>query len=149
MFPSRGVLCVYVSLSLGYAYILFVCLVSKPTFSELGKYVSFFVFLPAPCPWPDLRTLREGRSDAHLSLSPLSPFFILRRLWSVQNSGQATIQVSIEYSYPVGSKTTQLSCTELLSCTTRTLTCSYIDYCKPPGPIVYVFASFGPATLSS
>ena len=32
----------YVSLSLGYAYVLFVCLVSKLTFSERGKYVSFF-----------------------------------------------------------------------------------------------------------
>ena len=74
MFFSRGVccvcVCVYVSLSLGYAYVLFVCLVSKLTFSERRKYVSFFVFLPAPCTWPDLRTLREGRSDAHLSLSP-------------------------------------------------------------------------------
>ena len=67
----------YVSLSLGYAYVFFVCLVSKLTFSEGGKYVtvSFFVFLPAPCPWPDLRTLREGRSDAHLSLSPSLHFF--------------------------------------------------------------------------
>ena len=73
MFSSRGVCCVCVCLCVtqcGLCIRFFVCLVSKPTFSERGKYVSFFVFLPAPCPWPDLRTLREGRSDAHLSLSP-------------------------------------------------------------------------------
>ena len=63
---------------------LFVCLVSKPTFSERGKYVSFFVFLPAPCPWPDLRTLREGRSDAHLSLSP-SLYFLSSADYGVSN----------------------------------------------------------------
>ena len=100
----------YVSLSLGYAYVFFVCLVSKLTFSEGGKYVSFFVFLPAPCPWPDLRTLREGRSDAHLSLSP-SLHFLFSADYGVSKIGDklhCTIQLSIKYSYPVGSKTTQL-----------------------------------------